>query len=107
MQIFDLDHLRGVRTPQTFTEDAHYGVAHSVHDIVADTVSGYVYLTGSNAGGEMCGGGLHMVDVHDPLHPKFAGCFSDPQTGRQGTGYTRSEERRVGKECRSRWSPYH
>src|SRR3712207_8974497 len=27
-----------------------------------------------------------------------------------GTGYlpaTRSEERRVGKECRSRWSPYH
>ena len=24
----------------------------------------------------------------------------------QGTG-GRSEERRVGKECRSRWSPYH
>ena len=23
------------------------------------------------------------------------------------TGATRSEERRVGKECRSRWSPYH
>src|SRR3712207_9534840 len=23
------------------------------------------------------------------------------------TGYLRSEERRVGKECRSRWSPYH
>ena len=22
-------------------------------------------------------------------------------------GWTRSEERRVGKECRSRWSPYH
>ena len=22
-------------------------------------------------------------------------------------GATRSEERRVGKECRSRWSPYH
>ena len=22
-------------------------------------------------------------------------------------GFTRSEERRVGKECRSRWSPYH
>ena len=22
-------------------------------------------------------------------------------------GYCRSEERRVGKECRSRWSPYH
>src|SRR5215813_5685798 len=24
-----------------------------------------------------------------------------------GTGIARSEERRVGKECRSRWSPYH
>src|SRR5256885_9257525 len=24
-----------------------------------------------------------------------------------GTGTMRSEERRVGKECRSRWSPYH
>src|ERR1039458_9189052 len=25
----------------------------------------------------------------------------------EGTIYIRSEERRVGKECRSRWSPYH
>src|SRR5688572_32097089 len=24
-----------------------------------------------------------------------------------GANLTRSEERRVGKECRSRWSPYH
>ena len=24
-----------------------------------------------------------------------------------GAGGNRSEERRVGKECRSRWSPYH
>ena len=24
-----------------------------------------------------------------------------------GTSVSRSEERRVGKECRSRWSPYH
>ena len=26
---------------------------------------------------------------------------------REKAGITRSEERRVGKECRSRWSPYH
>ena len=26
---------------------------------------------------------------------------------RQGRRRSRSEERRVGKECRSRWSPYH
>ena len=32
------------------------------------------------------------------------------QNGMVDQGYfslTRSEERRVGKECRSRWSPYH
>ena len=37
--------------------------------------------------------------------------FGDPAIDEQlaGAGYTkeRSEERRVGKECRSRWSPYH
>ena len=27
--------------------------------------------------------------------------------GMAATGSGRSEERRVGKECRSRWSPYH
>ena len=27
--------------------------------------------------------------------------------GRLADEYVRSEERRVGKECRSRWSPYH
>ena len=26
---------------------------------------------------------------------------------REEQAITRSEERRVGKECRSRWSPYH
>src|SRR5258708_2301959 len=29
------------------------------------------------------------------------------QAFNQATGTDRSEERRVGKECRSRWSPYH
>ena len=31
----------------------------------------------------------------------------DPPPGDATTAATRSEERRVGKECRSRWSPYH
>ena len=29
------------------------------------------------------------------------------RTDEAGKTITRSEERRVGKECRSRWSPYH
>ena len=29
------------------------------------------------------------------------------QASKQASKVLRSEERRVGKECRSRWSPYH
>ena len=32
---------------------------------------------------------------------------SGSDSGNSGSGSSRSEERRVGKECRSRWSPYH
>ena len=33
--------------------------------------------------------------------------FNDKAGATRGLHTTRSEERRVGKECRSRWSPYH
>src|SRR2546430_6194352 len=32
---------------------------------------------------------------------------SPPEQGSEVSRVIRSEERRVGKECRSRWSPYH
>ena len=32
---------------------------------------------------------------------------ADPHATMENVLSTRSEERRVGKECRSRWSPYH
>src|SRR5256885_1816915 len=35
-----------------------------------------------------------------------SGCQGEWHYG-SGRNGTRSEERRVGKECRSRWSPYH
>src|SRR3712207_3095002 len=36
------------------------------------------------------------------------GVFTDPaNTPPERSGAPRSEERRVGKECRARWSPYH
>lgn len=89
MQVFDLNKLRRAgKTPVTFTEDAHYSRIHSAHNIVVDTTTGFAYLVGGSAGGEMCGGGLHMVDIRTPLTPKFAGCFADSTTGRSGTGYT-------------------
>ena len=33
--------------------------------------------------------------------------FEDQLEAVESTSQSRSEERRVGKECRSRWSPYH
>src|SRR2546422_11409306 len=45
-------------------------------------------------------------DIGFELEPDYLLPFThSPQ--RVPTGMKRSEERRVGKECRSRWSPYH
>jgi choice-of-anchor B domain-containing protein len=88
MQVFDLTRLRSVKTPQTFTEDAHYDKIGSAHNIVINPESGFAYAVGVNSGGETCGGGLHMIDIRDPLHPAFAGCFADTATGRSKTGYS-------------------
>src|SRR3712207_6477159 len=50
--------------------------------------------------------GLARQNLSDPAPPRLVeGLFAThPAIGRR---VARSEERRVGKECRSRWSPYH
>ncbi|MGA7304366.1 MAG: choice-of-anchor B family protein [Rhodothermales bacterium] len=91
MQVFDLERLRGA-SDEVFTPDALYTEFASAHNIVMNEESGFAYVVGANGPGQTCGGGLHMIDVHDPLHPAFAGCFSDPRTGIRGTGYTHDAE---------------
>ncbi len=89
MQVFDLGLLRSASNPPvTFEETAHYDGINSAHNIVINEETGFAYAVGSSMGGETCGGGLHMINIQDPLHPAFAGCFSDPATGRAGTGYS-------------------
>src|SRR5256885_16303784 len=48
---------------------------------------------------------VEVLDVAGNRHLRSLRGFKEPQ----GLAYLpqRSEERRVGKECRSRWSPYH
>jgi len=78
MQVFDLRQLRNVTAPPaTFTETAHYDGLFSSHNLVVNEESGFAFAVGSSGGGETCGGQLHMIDVRDPLHPAFAGCFND------------------------------
>ncbi len=91
MQIFDLAQLRDVDAadmPVEFESTAHYDQIASAHNIVINEETGFAYAVGSSSGGITCGGGLHMINIQDPLQPTFAGCFADPATGRASTGYT-------------------
>src|SRR3712207_8705301 len=51
--------------------------------------------------GVICG--YRVEEIEDPLMQKIR--YMDKLIDELAKG--RSEERRVGKECRSRWSPYH
>ena len=94
IQIFDLGRLRTMTPqpngqPQKVDADSIYREVNSVHDIVINEESGFLYAVGSSAGGTTCGGGLHMMDVRaDPMRPVFVGCYADAQTGRGRTGYS-------------------
>ena len=89
MQIFDLTKLRNVTSPPvTFPATAHYDRINSAHNIAINEETGYAYIVGAGGGGETCGGGLHIVDIRDPVNPSFVGCFADTSTGRNRTGYT-------------------
>jgi len=50
---------------------------------------------------------LHAAVVELVLHDDAEIKYSTVQNWWPGDAEGRSEERRVGKECRSRWSPYH
>src|SRR3712207_9362293 len=54
-------------------------------------------ITGLNTGAD--------AYITKPFEPKLLLALINSQL--QNREKTRSEERRVGKECRSRWSPYH
>ena len=78
---------------------------------------GISYSFRANVGktGDMEGRLFAMVDIvdDDPENRWLSVCFygdmiTDPnEEGDLVPEGLRSEERRVGKECRSRWSPYH
>ena len=60
---------------------------------------------------------MKMLADSFSMEPELRGALSNPivsvpekvklLTAAGGIEVCRSEERRVGKECRSRWSPYH
>lgn len=79
MQIFDLTRLESLTAdeiPFEFEPDATYDAFGNCHNIVADTANKFVYAVGTGT----FAGGLHVIDVSNPLEPVFAG-------GSAGGGY--------------------
>ena len=74
VQIFDLRNLRGVTTPQIFSETANYsgGNLRSAHNIAINEDTGFAYVVGSN----LAAGGLVMLNLSNPTSIFEAGRFS-------------------------------
>lgn len=78
MQVFDLSQLREVQdTFLTFNESAHYDLIGNAHNIVINEQTGYAYAVGATNSEVCSGGGLHIIDIKDPLMPSYAGCFDE------------------------------
>jgi choice-of-anchor B domain-containing protein len=78
--IFDLARVRDVTAvPVEWEPDARYDGIASAHNLIINTETGFGFTVGNRAGGTTCGGGLHMVDLNDPLNPVFAGCYTDTE----------------------------
>src|SRR3712207_9510753 len=88
-------------------EDAEQQRAHA-HDPDDDALGGWA--DAADAGAARVGLLLDRLDVVDDGALLLGGQLVVPEDGHvlgpgQHRGVDRSEERRVGKECRSRWSP--
>jgi choice-of-anchor B domain-containing protein len=71
-----------------FEPTAHYKGFDSAHNIIINESTGFAYVVGINGGGDTCGGGSHILDLSDPVDPKFVGCFAHEGTGEEQEGYT-------------------
>ena len=92
IQVFDLTRLRTMKPqpnglPQKVEADYIYREVNSVHDIVINEESGFAYAVGSSAGGNTCGGGLHMMDIHESEEAEVRGLLRRHGNRPRRTGY--------------------
>src|SRR3989440_8386138 len=106
-----------------FASEKYVPVSPPVGVIVLKSVKDRTGVIRRNAGASLVdiGDGVACLEFHSKMNSiggdtlqmlKFALSeveknFLGLVVGNQGQNFSRSEERRVGKECRSRWSPYH
>jgi choice-of-anchor B domain-containing protein len=72
MQVIDLHKLRGLDGKKVARLDAdiRYRDFGNAHNIFINEESGYAYAVGTST----CDGGLHIMNIKDPLNPKFVNC---------------------------------
>lgn len=88
VQIFDLTQLRNITSFTTFQKTAYYDKVGDVHNIAINEETGFAYAVGiGSASNSDYKCGAHIIDINDPLNPKFSGCLGDETTGRYGNGY--------------------
>src|SRR3712207_6432008 len=88
-----IDDLESALQVETLAENARdFGIEYYDE---RDRRQGIVHIVGPEQGFTLPGMTIVCGDSHTSTHGAF------------GALAPRSEERRVGKECRSRWSPYH
>lgn len=75
MQVFDLKRLRDVTEPPVvFTADARYTGIGNAHNIVINEAMGFAYPVGT-ARNDAFNGGVHFIDIQDPLNPNGVGGY--------------------------------
>src|SRR5260370_34698906 len=94
-------------------QDRLYARSGGLHDLVrcARRIprAGCIFPS-AETGAETANRKVEPMQIGEPQRDRLAGLFGDAVElfGTQRRIFReRSEERRVGKECRSRWSPYH
>jgi choice-of-anchor B domain-containing protein len=86
--IIDLARIREASNADTLKPTVVYDGFGFAPGLAVNEETGFAYVVGSSGDGNTCGGGLHMVDIRNPLEPEFAGCYALESVGIRRTGYT-------------------
>ena len=78
----------------------------ALNDVVTQTNGGSA-IPATDSGIDFSAADLNSGGTPNTPGAAIIGVAGMVQAGKNNVGLSRSEERRVGKECRSRWSPYH
>ena len=74
LQVVNLTNLMSLPVDQvsTIEPDAHYTGFGNAHNIMINEVTGFAYAIGTNT----FGGGMHILNIQDPLNPVLVGSYA-------------------------------